>query len=104
MPFNLSSDTRTLLDKAAQASFKISKVVITNMIVTEPGGKYYSDRQRINVFAGEDTSFQSARTFTNLEQRSACFARPYSASPGMVKNPPQTGAKYPVSDLEKTGS
>jgi hypothetical protein len=97
-------EMRTLLDKAANTGFRISKVVIADMLVHEPGGKYYSDRQWLNVFAGEDTGFQSSRTFTNLEQRSGYFTSAYSASPGMVKNLVGMGAKYPVTSRDKDGN
>lgn len=103
-PFSPSPEMRALLDRAAKSAFKISKVVIDEMLPHEPGGKYYTDRQWVNVFAGEDTSFQSARTYTNLEQRSAYFTSAYSASPGMVKNLVDAGAKYPVTFRDKDGN
>lgn len=103
-PFSPTPEMRALLDRAAKSAFKISKVVIDEMLPHEPGGKYYSDRQWVNVFAGEDTSFQSARTYTNLEQRSAYFTSAYSASPGMVKNLVDAGAKYPVTFRDKDGN
>jgi hypothetical protein len=103
-PFAPSADMRTLLDKAAQTGFKMSKVVITDMVAREPGGKYYPDRQWINVFAGENTAFQASDTFTNLEQRSGYFTSAYSASPGMVKNIVDAGAKYPVTFRDKDGN
>ncbi|WP_433703990.1 DUF1254 domain-containing protein [Paraburkholderia sacchari] len=102
-PFNPSSDMRARLDQAAKTGFRMSKVVISEMLVKEPGGKYYPDRQWLNVFAGEDTSFQSSHTFTNLEQRSAYFTSAYSASPAMVKNLVGIGAKYPVTFRDKDG-
>lgn len=103
-PFSPSTDTRALLDKAAETGFKMSKVVITDMVAREPGGKYYPDRQWINVFAGENTAFQASGTFTNLEQRSGYFTSAYSASPGMVKNIVEAGAKYPVTFRDKDGN
>lgn len=103
-PFSPSPETRALLDRAGKSAFKISKVVIGEMLPQEPGGKYYADRQWVNVFAGEDTAFQSARTYTNLEQRSAYFTSAYSASPGMVKNLVDAGAKYPVTFRDKDGN
>ncbi|BFG78259.1 DUF1254 domain-containing protein [Paraburkholderia terrae] len=103
-PFSPTPEMQALLDRAAQAAFKMSKVVIADMLVQEPGGKYYADRQWVNVFAGEDTSFQSSRTFTNLEQRSGYFTSAYSASPGMVKNIVDAGAKYPVTFRDKDGN
>ncbi|WP_447917721.1 DUF1254 domain-containing protein [Achromobacter aegrifaciens] len=101
--FSPTPEMRALLDRAGKSAFKISKVVIGEMLPQEPGGKYYADRQWVNVFAGEDTSFQSARTYTNLEQRSAYFTSAYSASPGMVKNLVDAGAKYPVTFRDKDG-
>ncbi|CAG2139155.1 DUF1254 domain-containing protein [Cupriavidus numazuensis] len=103
-PFSPSPEMRTLLDRAAQTAFKMSKVVMTDMINREPGSKYYPDRQWINVFAGENTSFQSSQTFTNLEQRSGFFTSAYSASPGMVMNMVNAGAKYPVTFRDKDGN
>lgn len=103
-PFSPSPEMRSLLERAAQTGFKISKVVIADMVVKEPGGKYYADRQWVNVFAGEDTSFQSSRTYTNFEQRSGYFTSAYSASPGMVKNIVNAGAKYPVTSRDKDGN
>jgi len=103
-PFSPSPEMRTLLDQAAHTGFNISKVVIADMLVKEPGGKYYPDRQWLNVFAGEDTAFQSSHTFTNLEQRSAYFTSAYSASPAMVKNLVGMGAKYPVTFRDKDGN
>ncbi|MCO4876318.1 DUF1254 domain-containing protein [Paraburkholderia caribensis] len=103
-PFAPTPEMHALLDSAAQAGFKMSKVVITEMLPQEPGGKYYPDRQWVNVFAGEDTAFQSSHTFTNLEQRSGYFTSAYSASPGMVKNLIDAGAKYPVTFRDKDGN
>ncbi|GJG98167.1 DUF1254 domain-containing protein [Cupriavidus pauculus] len=103
-PFSPTPEMRNLLERAAQTGFKISKVVIADMVAKEPGGKYYPDRQWVNVFAGEDTSFQSARTYTNFEQRSGYFTSAYSASPGMVKNIVNAGAKYPVTSRDKDGN
>jgi hypothetical protein len=102
-PFAPTPEMQALLDRAAKSAFKISKVVIGEMLPAEPGGKYYPDRQWVNVFAGEDPAFQSARTYTNLEQRSAYFTSAYSASPGMVKNIVDAGAKYPVTFRDKDG-
>lgn len=103
-PFSPPDELRPLLDEAAKTAFKISKVIIGSMIVNEPDGKYYPDRQWINVFAGEDTAFQASHTFTNLEQRSGYFTSAYSASPGMVKSLVEMGAKYPVTFRDKDGN
>lgn len=103
-PFSPTSDRKMLLDLAARTGFKMSKNVMATMLVREPGSKYYPDRQWINVFAGENTSFQASGTFTNLEQRAGFFTSAYSASPGMVKNLIDLGAKYPVTFRDKDGN
>jgi len=103
-PFNPSKDDRALLDQAAQTGFKMSKVVMVDLAQKEPGSQYYPDRQWINVFAGENTSFQAGGTFTNLEQRTGFFTAAYSASPGMVVNLVDAGAKYPVTFRDKDGN
>jgi hypothetical protein len=103
-PFSPSPEMHTLLDQAAQTGFKMSKVVLTDLLPKEEGSKYYADRQWVNVFAGENTAFQASGTFTNLEQRTAFFTAAYSASPGMVKNLVNMGAKYPVTNRDKDGN
>ncbi|MFK0375988.1 DUF1254 domain-containing protein [Pandoraea sp. NPDC090278] len=103
-PFNPSKDDRALLDQAAQTGFKMSKIVMVDLAQKEPGSQYYPDRQWINVFAGENTSFQAGGTFTNLEQRTGFFTAAYSASPGMVVNLVDAGAKYPVTFRDKDGN
>ncbi|MGR9585286.1 DUF1254 domain-containing protein [Pandoraea sputorum] len=103
-PFNPTPERRTLLDQAAQTAFKMSKVVMVDMVPNEPGSKYYPDRQWINVFAGENTAFQAGGMFTNLEQRTGFYTSAYSASPGMVVNLVEMGAKYPVTFRDKDGN
>jgi hypothetical protein len=102
-PFKPDADMAKLLDSAGRAAFKMSKVVLSDMLVNEPGGKYYPDRQWINVFAGENTEFQASGTFTNLEQRASFFTAAYSVSPGMVMNMVGKGAKYPVTSRDADG-
>jgi hypothetical protein len=74
----------------------MSKVGVYNELVKQPGGKYYPDRQWVNVFAGQNPDFQAGGTFKKLVQRIAYFASAYSASPGMVVNMVDKGAKYPA--------
>jgi hypothetical protein len=102
-PFRPDSAMKTLLDQAARTAFKMSKVVINDLLPHEPGGKYYPDRQWLNVFAGENTEFQASGTFSNLEQRVAFFTSAYSVSPGMVVNMVGRGAKYPVTARDAGG-
>jgi hypothetical protein len=102
-PFKPDAAMRTLLDQAGTTAFKISKVVIADMLVKEPGGRYYPDRQWLNVFAGENCEFQASGTFSNLEQRVAYFTSAYGDSPGMVMNLVGKGAKYPATVRDADG-
>ena len=102
-PFRPDAEMKGLLDHGARTAFKKSKVVMTDLLVHEPGGKYYPDRQWLNVFAGENTSFQASGTFTNVEQRAAFFTSAYSVSPAMVVNMVGKGAKYPVTARDADG-
>lgn len=94
---------RKLLDKAARTAFALSKVTITDLVPYEPGGTYFPNRPWLNVFAGENTEFQSSGTFTNLEQRAGYFTSAYSDSPAMVVNMLDKGAKYPVTMRDTNG-
>jgi hypothetical protein len=102
-PFRPDAEMRTLLDRAARTAFKMSKVVFSDVLPHEPGGRYYPDRQWVNVFAGENTEFQASGTFSNLEQRVAFFTSAYSVSPAMVVNMVGRGAKYPVTARDADG-
>jgi hypothetical protein len=102
-PFQPDPATKTLLDQAARTAFKMSKVVLSDLLPHEPGGRYYPERQWLNVFAGENTDFQASGTFSNLEQRVAFFTAAYSVSPGMVVNMVGKGAKYPVTARDGDG-
>jgi hypothetical protein len=44
-PFQPTARQRELLDKAAKAAFKISKVEVWNGLVDQPEAKYYPDQQ-----------------------------------------------------------
>lgn len=101
--FDPTPADREILDAAARAAFKISKVTIGNLVPLEPGGTYFEGRPWINTFAGEDTEFRSTGTFTNLEQRTGFFTAAYSDSPAMVENFVGTGAKYPATLRDSEG-
>ncbi|MGW4529632.1 DUF1254 domain-containing protein [Nocardia sp. NPDC004340] len=101
--FTPTPHQRELLDKAARTAFALSKVAITDLLPNEPGGTYFPNRPWLNVFAGENTEFQSSGTFTNLEQRAGYFTSAYSDSPAMVVNLVDKGAKYPVTMRDTNG-
>jgi hypothetical protein len=95
-PFQPAAPQRRMLDLAAKAAFNMIKVEIWDGLLTQPGGKYYPDRQWENVFAGQNPLFQSSGTFTNLVQRDAYFTSAYTTSPAMVVDMLEKGAKYPA--------
>ncbi|MGO4294268.1 DUF1254 domain-containing protein [Chitinophaga sp. RAB17] len=101
--FAPSEEDRKLLNLAAVTAFKTSKVIINELLPKETGGLYYKGRQWVNTFAGENTSFQSSGTFTNLEQRTAYFTSAYSDAPAMVVNMINSGAKYPATSKDADG-
>lgn len=103
-PFTPDPERSKLLDQAARTAFKMSKVISNDLLVNEPGGLYYKDRQYVNTFAGENTEFQASGTFTNLEQRVSFFTSAYSDSPGMVVNMVGAGAKYPATSRDADGN
>jgi hypothetical protein len=103
-PFQPTPHQRELLENAAKTAFNMSKVEIWDGLLQQPGGKYYPDRQWENVFAGQNPSFQASGTFTNLVQRDAYFTSAYAASPGMVMNLVEKGAKYPSTWRDADGN
>lgn len=82
--------TRTMLDRAAQVAFGMSRVVATG-----PGGakNWYQDRQWLNGFPGGRPDFM-ADTYAQCDLRSAFFSIGYSTSPAMAINMVNVGAKY----------
>ncbi len=103
-PFQPTPHQRELLDKAAKTAFNMSKVEIWEELISQPGGRYYPDRQWQNVFAGQNPLFQASGTFTNLVQRSAYFTTAYATSPGMVVDMVERGAKYPSTWRDADGN
>jgi hypothetical protein len=103
-PFQPTPHQKELLEKAAETAFKMSKVEINNELQKQPEGLYYPDRQWVNVFAGQNPFFQASGTFTNLIQRIAYFTSAYAASPGMVTNLIEKGAKYPSTWRDADGN
>lgn len=101
---NGASQIQSVREAAVQTAFNMSKHEIYNGLFTQPGGKYYPDRQWVNVFAGQNPFFQASGTFTNLVQRDAYFTSAYAASPGMVVDLIEKGAKYPATSRDSDGN
>lgn len=101
--FAPDADMKKLLNQAAVTAFKTSKVVLNELLPREKGGLYYDGKQWVNTFAGQNTSFQSSGSYTNLEQRVAFFTAAYSDAPAMVVNIVDGGAKYPATSKDADG-
>jgi hypothetical protein len=93
-PFQPDAAMRTMLDQAAKTGFKMSRVMGNEMINDAPGGRYYPDRQWINVFPGQDPFFQG-KTYDDVFFRTMYFTLAYGMSPGMAVSMVERGAKYP---------
>jgi hypothetical protein len=97
-PFHPDGAARTLLDQSAKAAFKMSRVVANDMVMQAPGGRFYPDRQWVNVFPGQDPFFHGNNLY-----RTMYFTVAYGMSPGMAVSMVDRGAKYPGAFRDKDG-
>jgi hypothetical protein len=97
-PFHPDPATKTLLDQAAKTAFKMTQVMANDMSMQQPGGLYYTDRQWMNVFPGQDPFFRGS-----LVDRTMYFTLAYGMSPGMAVSMVDKGAKYPGVFRDKDG-
>jgi hypothetical protein len=103
-PFNPDPATKTLLDQAAKTGFKMTRVIANVLTLNEPGGRYFPDRQWINVMAGQNSFYLGVGdTYLDIQQQVTYFTEAYGMSPGMVVNIPDKGAKYPGTFRDKDG-
>src|SRR5271157_813353 len=103
-PFNPDPATKTLLDQAAKTGFKMTRVIANDLTLNAPGGRYFPDRQWINVMAGQNPFYLGVGdTYIDIQQQSTYFTEAYGMSPGMVVNIPDKGAKYPGTFRDKDG-
>jgi hypothetical protein len=102
-PFRPEPAMRTLLDQAAKTAFKMTRVIATDLIQHEPGGRYFPDRQWLDVMAGGSPFFTGAETFLNIQRQSFYFTVAYGMSPGMAVSIPDKGSKYPGTFRDKDG-
>jgi hypothetical protein len=103
-PFNPGSAERATLDKAAGRALEMARYTSTEDLGRRPGGKWYQDRQWINIFPpSPGTPEWVAPTYTDIDIRAGFFSSAYSTSPVMVLNVPDTGAKYPAAFKDADG-
>ena len=103
-PFRPDPAMRTLLDQAAKTGFKMTRVIANDLTLNAPGGRYFPDRQWVNVMAGQNPFYLGVGdTYLDIQQQSTYFTEAYGMSPGMVVNIPDKGAKYPGTFRDKDG-
>jgi hypothetical protein len=103
-PFNPGPADRAILDKAAHRALEMARYTLTEDLGRRPGGKWYKDRQWINIFPpSPGTPEWVAPTYTDIDVRAGFFSSAYSTSPVMVLNVPDTGAKYPSAFKDADG-
>jgi hypothetical protein len=103
-PFKPAAAERAILDKAAHRALAMARYTLTEDLGRRPGGKWYKDRQWVNIFPpSPGTPEWVAPTYTDIDIRAGFFSSAYSTSPAMVLNVPDTGAKYPVAFKDADG-
>jgi hypothetical protein len=100
-PFNPDAHTREILDNAARTAYRMGRVMAFEPSPLVPNGRWYPDRQWINVFPA-NAEF-SGPAFTYLDIRAGFFALAYSSSPGMALSMVNVGAKYPATFTDADG-
>ena len=103
-PFNPSAADRAILDKAANRALEMARWTLVEDLGRRPGGKWYADRQWINIFPpSPGTPEWVTSTYTDIDIRAGFFSSAYSTSPVMVLNVPGSGAKYPAAFKDADG-
>ena len=81
-PFNPSAEDRVVFDKAAYRALEMARWTLTEDLGRRPGGKWYADRQWINIFPPSPGKPEwVTSTYTNIDRRAAFFSSAYSTSP-----------------------
>jgi hypothetical protein len=96
-PFTPDARMKALLDKAAQAAYRMGVVEATNL------PKYYADRQWLRPLPTDSVHEFTFDTYNDVAWRTAMFTLGYSNSPAMFLNLPDTGAKYPFTVTDADG-
>src|SRR5262245_1051109 len=95
-PFNPGPAERITLDKAARRALEMARYTFTEELPRKPGGKWYKDRQWVNIFPPSlGTPEWVAPTYTDIDIRAGYFSSAYSTSPVMVLNVLDAGRQVP---------
>lgn len=112
--FNPDARTKAILDKAAKAAYKMSRVIGFKDSVSGRSFKVYPNHQWVNPLAGAtpdniggpfaDLSWKRKDGgYTDIDVRTWFFTDYYSISPGMISQTPGKGAKYIVAFRDHDG-
>jgi len=111
-PFKPDERTRAILDNAAKAAFKMTKVLAFDVFPARADARIYKDRQWTTPILGAygqggadiDLEFLwRSGTFRDLDARINFFTNYYSLSPGMLSKVPGQGAAYLVGFKDSEG-
>ncbi|MET3026025.1 DUF1254 domain-containing protein [Flavobacterium sp. UW10123] len=113
-PFNPDAHTKDILDKAAKAAYKMSRVIGFKQEVSGRSFIVYPNHQWVNPLAGAtpdniggpfaDLGWKRKDGgFTDIDLRTWFFTDYYSISPGMISQTPGKGAKYVIAFRDKEG-
>ena len=111
-PFKPDERTRAILDNAAKAAFKMTKVLAFDVFPARADARIYKDRQWTTPILGAynqggadiDVEFLwRSGTFRDLDARINFFTNYYSLSPGMLSKVPGQGAAYLVGFKDSDG-
>jgi hypothetical protein len=113
-PFSPDAHTRTILDRAANTDYQMSRVIGFQEVVGGRSFRIYPDRRWINPIADGtpanpggpmDSSWRrSAEGYLDLDARIWFFTDYYSISPGMLSQTPGRGAKYMIAFTDSVGA
>jgi len=107
-PFEPDAAARRVLDRAAEAGYKMSRVLGFESTVGDVDYRVYPDRQWLNPFAtGYPFNLAWTRipgSYRALDNRVSFFTNYYSISPGMVSKTVGAGANYLIGFSDNAGA
>jgi hypothetical protein len=112
-PFAPDAHAREILDQAAKAAYKMSRVIGFEQVVGGLSFKVYPDRHWANPMADGTPAkpygalnlswMNTAGGYRALDSRINFFTNYYSVSPGMISYTPGRGANYMMGFIDSEG-
>jgi len=112
-PFEPDEHAKAILDDAAKAAFKMSKVLAFDVVLANPAARIYQDRQWTTPILGSyepsGAEFNleflwRGGSFRDLDARINYFTNYYSLSPAMLSKVPGKGAAYLIGFRDNAGN